>query len=72
MKLLKLTDNIKVIARVIQANSDNDGYCKCQIFKDKKSKCPFDEYYHPQEVRLNTICLNGIEAGKCFCGLYVE
>ncbi len=42
MKLLKLTDDAKVIARVIRANSDNDGYCKYQIFKDKKSKCPFD------------------------------
>ena len=72
MKLLKLTDDAKVIARVIRANSDNDGYCKCQIFKGEKSKCPFCEYYLPQEVRLNTICLNGVGAGKCFCGLYVE
>ncbi len=38
------------------------------LFDDKK----FEEYYHPQEVRLNTICLNGVETGKCFCGLYVK
>ena len=71
MKLLKLNDNVKVIARVLETNLQNDGYCKCQIFKDEGSKCPFDEYYHPETVRLNTICLNGVEAGKCFCGLYI-
>lgn len=71
MQLLKLNENVKVIARVLEANMQNDGYCKCQIFKDEGSKCPFDEYYHPETVRLNTICLNGVEAGKCFCGLYI-
>lgn len=59
---LKITKNpdITIYEEVTKAVKDNNGYCPCELIKNKDTKCPCKNFREQKAE------------GECHCGRYVK
>jgi ferredoxin-thioredoxin reductase catalytic subunit len=57
---IRMNDDREAAQVVLDAISDNDGYCPCKIEKNEDTKCMCKEFRDQKE------------SGMCHCGLYYK
>lgn len=68
--MLKLNNDSEHVSRILRGIRNKDGYCCCQPIKSNDSFCPLTTL--KRNITLDELCINGKEAGECFCGIYVN